>query len=262
MAYDTARGRTVLFGGFGLSSAPLADTWEWDGVTWVQLFPATSPPARMGHAMAERSRTGRVVLYAGNTDGFGRSPLSDTWEWDGANWTQLTPPVAPGFRSYHTMVFDAARGRDVVFGGQISVGSGGPTLLADTWELFDRFGVLGRGHPGGGLPLTWNAPRIGTTFCVSFSNPPPGGVGYGLLLLASGGSVVPPMTLQPPGVCAAANLFLLPQAILTATGDPALFCLPIPANPALVGQPVVLQGASLEVGVCFRMTDAIGGEIQ
>jgi len=105
-------------------------------------------------------------------------------------------------------------------------------------------------------------PRTGTTFCVSFSNPPPNGLGYSLLLLAAGNGAYPPWTLNPPGVCATANLFLLPQAILTATGDPALFCLSIPANPALVGQPVVLQGASLQVGVCFRMTDAIGGEIQ
>src|SRR5262245_48672493 len=31
MAFDAARGRTVLFGGRGRSAAALADTWEWDG---------------------------------------------------------------------------------------------------------------------------------------------------------------------------------------------------------------------------------------
>src|SRR5262245_66106604 len=38
MAYDSQRGRTVLFGGLTLFRAPpLGDTWEWDGSTWVQL---------------------------------------------------------------------------------------------------------------------------------------------------------------------------------------------------------------------------------
>ena len=64
MAYDSQRGRVVLFGGYG-DSGGLADTWEWDGSTWVERTPATSPPARSGHAMAYDSQRGRVVLFGG-----------------------------------------------------------------------------------------------------------------------------------------------------------------------------------------------------
>lgn len=35
MAYDAARGVTVLFGGAG-DSGPLGDTWEWDGRAWTR----------------------------------------------------------------------------------------------------------------------------------------------------------------------------------------------------------------------------------
>lgn len=35
MAYDRARQRVVLFGGFG-ADGPMSDTWEWDGVRWTR----------------------------------------------------------------------------------------------------------------------------------------------------------------------------------------------------------------------------------
>ena len=40
MAFDSARGRVVLFGG----SPRTADTWEWDGSDWTRRFPQTIPP--------------------------------------------------------------------------------------------------------------------------------------------------------------------------------------------------------------------------
>src|SRR5262249_12382183 len=50
MAFDSARNRTVLFGGVDVNFNGLNDTWEWDGSTWTQLSPATSPPARSASA--------------------------------------------------------------------------------------------------------------------------------------------------------------------------------------------------------------------
>ena len=51
MAYDPVNRRTVLFGGSNSprydSDTPgelLDDTWVWDGTSWTQLFPETSPP--------------------------------------------------------------------------------------------------------------------------------------------------------------------------------------------------------------------------
>ena len=50
-AMATQGTKVVLFGGFG-TSGRFSDTWEWDGATWTQRSPSTSPPARGYHAMA------------------------------------------------------------------------------------------------------------------------------------------------------------------------------------------------------------------
>jgi hypothetical protein len=122
MAYDSARARVVLFGGY--NGSQLGDTWEWDGATWAQR--ATSGPSpRDSHAMVYESAHGRVVLFGG----YGTTYLGDTWEWDGTAWTQRATS-GPSPRSNHAMAYDSARGRVVLFGGLR-----GPTnLLGDSWE--------------------------------------------------------------------------------------------------------------------------------
>jgi hypothetical protein len=82
-AYDSARGVTVLHGGF----YQLGDTWEWDGESWVQR--ADAPPSkRANHVMVYDSARQVSVLFGG-WKGAG-SYLNDTWEWEGggaATWT-------------------------------------------------------------------------------------------------------------------------------------------------------------------------------
>jgi hypothetical protein len=124
MVYDSARRRTVVFGGAG-NVAGLADTWEWDGATWMQQTPATSPSARNGHAMAYDSVRDRIVLFGGVNSQY----LSDTWEWDGTNWTQQAPAAVPSGRTGHTMAYDSTRGKTVLFGG-----GDGTQEFSDTWE--------------------------------------------------------------------------------------------------------------------------------
>ena len=70
LAYDSARGRVVLFGGFDSSGNVFSDTWEWDGDAWTDVTPSganTSPSARNNHALAYDSARGRVVLFGGFT---------------------------------------------------------------------------------------------------------------------------------------------------------------------------------------------------
>ena len=77
MAYDTATGQLVLFGGTLATSPPESnDTWTWNGTTWAQQVPATSPPARVLASMAYDSGTGQLVLFDGLTSG---GELNDTW---------------------------------------------------------------------------------------------------------------------------------------------------------------------------------------
>lgn len=48
MAYDSQRGRTVLFGGTSTGVDHFGDTWGWDGTTWTQVT-ATGPAGRYYH---------------------------------------------------------------------------------------------------------------------------------------------------------------------------------------------------------------------
>jgi len=134
MAYDSARNRVVLFGGHGGNSGGgyLSDTWELDGKNWTQIKPTTSPPYRYSHAMTYDAARQRVVLFGGYTH-LVPFDLSDTWEWDGKNWTQAKPTTSPPARHSSAMVYDSARQRVVLFGGYDSVNTG-PGILGDTWE--------------------------------------------------------------------------------------------------------------------------------
>ncbi len=115
MAYDSVRGRTVLYGGEQGNFSN--GTWEWNGTTWTHSA-AWDPGWRVGAAMAFDSARGRCVLFGG------QGSNSDTWTWDGATWT-LAATVGPPGRARTAMAFDSSRGRAVLFGG---------TNFGDTWE--------------------------------------------------------------------------------------------------------------------------------
>ena len=76
MAYDSSRGRTVLFGGLGASGV-LADTWEWDGGNWTQMADS-GPPARSSHAMAYDVQRNQTVLFGGRGSD-AHDLKDDTW---------------------------------------------------------------------------------------------------------------------------------------------------------------------------------------
>jgi hypothetical protein len=124
MAYDSARGRVVLFGGY--ASGFSQETWEWDGAAWNQVFPfGQSPDPRFFSAMAYDAARQKMVLFGG----FGGSG-QDTWEYDGTSWSNVTPAGAsPDPRTEHAMIYDSARQKVVLFGGRSS-----GNFVADSWE--------------------------------------------------------------------------------------------------------------------------------
>ena len=132
VAYDTARQRTVLFGGgyvirMGNTTviAFLGDTWEWDGVNWAQIKPTNAPAVRWAQAMVFDVSRQRTVMFGGQrNNGF----LADTWEWDGQNWTQVNTATSPSPRGAE-MAYDSVRRRTVLFGGYSRLGA-----QSDTWE--------------------------------------------------------------------------------------------------------------------------------
>ncbi len=131
MAYDSKRGRVVLFGGrtAAAGAAALGDTWEWDGSYWTQVD-TFGPPARVHHAMVYDSARQVTFLFGGNPSVDPNTvSLGDSWQWDGQDWTQLSNS-GPSARAAHAMAFDATRNNSVLFGGVDASG-----FLQDTWEF-------------------------------------------------------------------------------------------------------------------------------
>jgi cysteine-rich repeat protein len=131
MAYDSAGGKVVLFGGTGFGGLE-GDTWEYDGTfqTWTQVLieNPNAPSPRIGHAMAYDSARGKVVLFGGLDDD---RDDGETWEYDGQtqSWTQVLVASAPSPRRQHAIAYDATRGKVVLFGGLNDDG-----LDGETWE--------------------------------------------------------------------------------------------------------------------------------
>jgi len=127
MAYDAARGVTVLFGGTTGFNGFLGDTWEWDGNTWTEVAPTTSPPARSSAAMAFDAVRERIVLTLGIGLVNGARYLTDTWEYDGTTWTEVTTATRPPQMGDPSMAWDPIRERLLVWGEQES-------STGSTWE--------------------------------------------------------------------------------------------------------------------------------
>ena len=126
LATDPA-GNVLLFGGSD-GTNNLADTWVWNGTTWVQQVPATSPPGRNLNEMVLDPSLNKVVLFGGA----GAVGYNDTWTWDGTTWTQVSPTGGPPSQRYaFGMDYDGAANAIVIFGGYTANGP----AINDTWEL-------------------------------------------------------------------------------------------------------------------------------
>lgn len=121
LVFDTARGVSVLFGGWD-GSQRRNDTWEWNGAIWNPINTANAPSPRDGHAMAYDVLRQVMVCTAGYVGG------SETWEYDGTDWTQVVTPNTHGMGPHRPMTYDLARGVIVLYGQSTTSG------LYETWE--------------------------------------------------------------------------------------------------------------------------------
>ncbi len=142
MAYDSERDRVVVFGGVrstGATLSALNDTWEWNGVRWINIRTPVAPSPRCAPAMTYDPVRRRCVLFGGSD----LRPRNDTWVYDGSTWTQLFPQNSPGPR-WSSLTWDDARQVAVLVGGfdgsrgfragsDQMVATGG-LWMSDTWE--------------------------------------------------------------------------------------------------------------------------------
>ena len=134
LVYDANEEATVLVGGiiWGKFLDLQSDTWELRANHWTPIKTRPKPPARHRGAMVYDSRRGCSILFGGQ--GQLGVVFGDTWIYGGGRWKQCrfwwwNRPAA---RCGHSMAFDEATGKVVLFGGinQLFLS------LGDTW-LFD-----------------------------------------------------------------------------------------------------------------------------
>jgi hypothetical protein len=140
MAYDEARGVTVLYGGAD-ERAVRGDTWAWDGARWRRVARG-GPPARTFPVLVADAARRELLLFGGNRVLFGTDAdlhpyLGDTWSWDGARW-RARRVAGPEPRAEAAAAYDRARGRVVLFGGLAEIVDGKRRRFGDTWEWDGR----------------------------------------------------------------------------------------------------------------------------
>ncbi len=127
MAYDSASNKVVLFGGWDGDYDN--ETWIFDTATgkWTNVTPAASPSPRSNSRMVYDSKNDMMIIFGGNEAGTGWT--TDTWTYKTSSntWTEMFPVNSPSPRYGHSMAYDSAKDRTVLYGGHYG------NRLGDTW---------------------------------------------------------------------------------------------------------------------------------
>jgi hypothetical protein len=149
--FDDALGVALLFGGQGLDGQTLDDTWTWDGRHWTRQTPASHPPGGYWSAAVYDS-VRQVVWLIGRSGTTNGGQSTDTWKWDGHNWTQVIPTTSPpqGWSPLN-MAFDRASGRVVTIMYTKAGQAGVPEGETWTWDGSSWSQADATGGPGAAL---------------------------------------------------------------------------------------------------------------
>jgi hypothetical protein len=124
---------------------------------WVSL---TGPDARFNPTMVYDPRRQRSIRFGGVS--LSTASVSDElWEWSGEQWENRTPSPRPAAWprpvTSHAMVFDAQRGKALMFGG-VRIGVSGGSLTDELWE-WDSDGNVWRDLTPNPRPTNWPSAR-------------------------------------------------------------------------------------------------------
>ena len=120
LVYDSNRGVFVMYGSMNTSAfggASVNQTWEFNGATWTQVFPTTTPGGLGLYGACYDSVRSKVVLYGGVSNSMFPIAANGTWEFNGTNWAQITTAGSPGPLERPAMCFHEGLGMAVLFGG-------------------------------------------------------------------------------------------------------------------------------------------------
>jgi hypothetical protein len=140
MAFDSARGVHVLFGGYLSDTQEHGDTWEYNGNTrqWT-LRANTGPSPRSGMSLAFDATRNQTLLFGGYTSAGAtlfQKYLSDTWTWNGAAgvWTQQNSRVTPQGRALYSLAFDSVRSIVLMQNGRVALDETRTAKVRESWE--------------------------------------------------------------------------------------------------------------------------------
>ena len=274
LTYDSARKRVLLFGGESESgqTRSFGDTWEWNGVSWLEAFGVSGPSARRSAGLGYDPVIARGVLVGGYSTS-GNAPIG-TWEWDGASWTGDTTSVQPTDHGDPVMTYDPVRGKLLFAGLRWYNG-----WISECWERIPlpnsqpSWTAFGSGCAGtAGIPTlsaaTGQLPRIGRVFTTQLGNLPAGPLRLPFGFLGTSKSrwsgISLPFDLGLVGMpgcalfCGADLTFPL-----TATGGLASWPITIPYDVALVGALAYQQALVLDPAVnLLGATTSNAGELK
>ena len=142
MAYDAESDRVILWGANEIEAKPMSEeekatvwAYDYESNTWTAIRSTGGPSYRSFHTMVYHPGTDRIILFGGHS--LRDVNFSDeTWAYDynTNTWTQLTPANHPSGRRLHSMVYDEAADKMVLFGG-----------IAGTWlkeEINDELWIF------------------------------------------------------------------------------------------------------------------------
>lgn len=133
MAYDAADGYVVAVSPG--TNVLFPTTWRyangaWTNITPNPVTPTSSPPSKVGPAMAYDAADREVILYGGENLVSGQFS-SDTWAFSAGSWTNITPSASPPALFFPSLAPTFPGGPLVLFGG-VDVTS---TVTAGTWTF-------------------------------------------------------------------------------------------------------------------------------
>ena len=128
LAFDSRRGRSILYGGRGWWG--YAETWSWDGASWTRLADNGTPSHHFERDLVFDTARGTAILTGLETDG----ETVGTWQWNGETWTRSLTPTGPrqgDTNSTLRTAYDPARQTIVMLA---SVWGWGEPDRMETWE--------------------------------------------------------------------------------------------------------------------------------
>ncbi len=279
LVYRPATNDMVYFGGVDAANTKTADTFIYDVATnaWSQTITATLPtshaatggPGLVGTAGYFDPVTGKTIIQGGA--GNGGAPSNLTWEFDGLDWTDVTPATSPGVRNADGIWIGATNRGYTLLG---STGSAND----ETWErgvtaigTFTNMGTACATSAGNTATISSSGmPSIGNPLVVDFDNLTPGTLNFA----AVGGSDTSyfglplpiPFGVILPGSGAGCSLQVsddigLYSPAVDVSGTTASLTLPVPNNPAFVGLTAYVQGVQIELGVSITAANSAYAEI-